>query len=169
MTVFLVLVLLSAGFALYQGVTFAPRVDPAEAAAPMTPNWLLAAPAGADTAASAAVEAPVWRATPLEVIAALDAVVLSEPRTERLSEGPGGGGAFGVDDALARTYLQRSETIGYPDYANVRAVPVETGGAPAASVIMLSRSVYGIGDAGVNQARVERWIAALDARFERVE
>lgn len=152
----LILLVVAVIGALYQGMTVKPHLDPSTAAAPATPNWIIAAPKGASTAAPAKLETPVWAIDAAALLAALDKVALSEPRTEVVAAPDG---AFGAGDALAKTYVQRSATVGYPDYISVRAVPAEGG----ASLILFSRSVYGISDRGVNAARVKRWIAALEA------
>ena len=159
----LALVLIAGAGALYQGMTAEAHLDPARAAAPSSPNWALAAPTGADTAARPTMRTPVWRTDPAALLASLDAAALAEARTE-LVEAPAG--AFGAGEALAKTYLQRSATVGYPDYVSVRAV---SAGAEGASLVMFSRSVYGYSDRGVNKARLERWIAALDKAHDRAE
>ena len=151
----LILLVVAVVGGLYQGLTAKPHLDPAAAPAPMTPNWIVAAPKGASTAAPAKLETPVWATDPAALLAALDKVALSEPRTE-IVEAPEG--AFGAGDPLAKTYVQRSATVGYPDYISVRAAPADGG----ASLILFSRSVYGISDRGVNAARLKRWIAAVD-------
>lgn len=161
----LALVVVSAIGAGFQALNQDPFRDPA-GAPPWTPNWAVAAPAGTDTAGDITIEAPVWRAQPIDLLAALNQAVLAEPRTVPLTPPEG---AFGHGDVLTMTYRQLSETVGYPDHVNVRSVYVETGGEASASLVMMSRSVYGISDRGVNKARLERWLAALDAKFERVE
>ena len=158
----LLIVLLAAAAFTFQGINAKPHLDPALAQAPSSPNWALAAPSGASAATTATLETPVWAMDPPSLLALLDKVALNEARTEIL-EAPGG--EFGADDVLAKTYLQRSATVGYPDYVSVRAVPMAGG----ASLVMYSRSVYGYSDRGVNKARLKRWIAALDAQASRAE
>lgn len=158
----LALVAVAALGGLYQGLTAKPHLDPETAKAPATPNWAIAAPEGRDTAAAASLETPVWAADPAEALAALDKVALAEPRTEIVEPTAG---AFGADDPLAKTYLQRSATVRYPDYVSVRAVAAPGG----ASLVLFSRSVYGISDRGVNRARLKRWIAAVDETLARAE
>jgi len=62
-------------------------------------------------------------------------------------------------DSLMITYVQRSRVFGFPDYLTVRAVATAGG----AGLIIWSRARYGRGDFGVNRARVEAWLALLDA------
>ncbi|MEL6977707.1 MAG: hypothetical protein AAGM38_03390 [Pseudomonadota bacterium] len=142
-----------------------PHIDPVETPARWTPNWALAAPPGVITATPPTFEAPIWRANPEELLAALDAAALSEPRTEIVTPPSG---APGAGDARSRTYLQRSAIIRYPDYVTALATPMESGAdGPRASLVLYSRSVYGISDRGVNRARLDRWIAALDEALGR--
>lgn len=101
------------------------------------------------------LEASVWRVSPEALIAALDRIVLAEPRAQ-IVEPPGG-----AADPLARTYLQRTPA-GFPDYVSVRAIGLAEEGS-AASLAMFSRSVYGLSDRGVNRARLERWLGKLNA------
>ncbi len=122
------------------------HVDPLTAAPVSVSNaWRVApeATAGADAAA------PVFPVPAAELAAALDAVAMAEPATERLAGGPG---------ALFTTYIQRSRWIGFPDYISVRAIPLDAG---RSTLAVLSRARYGKSDMGVNRARVERWLAAL--------
>ncbi len=56
------------------------------------------------------------------------------------------------------TYVQRSRVFGFPDYLTVKAVVMDGG----AGLIIWSRARYGRSDFGVNRARVEAWLAALD-------
>lgn len=55
------------------------------------------------------------------------------------------------------TYVQRTAIMGYPDYISVKAVEVEGGAALA----IYSRSRFGKSDFGVNQDRIDRWLAQI--------
>ena len=52
--------------------------------------------------------------------------------------------------------------MNYPDIiaAEVRAAP------EGAALLLYSRSLFGWSDLGVNKARAERWLAALDAALK---
>lgn len=158
----LILIAVGAAGALYQRLIFDPFRDPQSARAPSTPNWALAAPSGARTEAAATIATPVWRTDPQTLIAALDEAALGEPKTEAVDPPPGD---FGSGDPLARIYRQRSALVGFPDYVTAKATEAGEG----ASLILFSRSVYGISDRGVNTARLERWIGALDRMHPRVD
>lgn len=165
LNILLALVVVSAAGFAFQWLTVERHADPATAASPATPNWVIAAPRGADLASEAAIEAPVWAVDPATLLRSLDEVALAEPRTEVVAAPSG---AFGDGEPLAKTYLQRTATVGYPDYVSVRSV-AGPAGPSSASLQMFSRSVFGISDRGFNRARVERWIAELDKRHPRVQ
>jgi uncharacterized protein (DUF1499 family) len=124
------------------------HADPAIAERTGAPNDYLVAPDGA-TAARPDRVAKVHALPPSELIQRFDAVATGAPRTERIAGSPDEGWV---------TYVQRSRVFGFPDYVSVRAVEVPGGSA----LIVWSRSRFGYGDFGVNKARVEGWLAALD-------
>lgn len=120
------------------------HLDPAAAPRATSPNTALIGPReGADA------PAPVWAAEPAALLAALDRVALAEARTARIA---------GAPEALHATYVQRSRLMGWPDYVSVRALPAEGG----ATLLVYSRSRFGESDLGVNRARLDRWLAAVD-------
>lgn len=92
---------------------------------------------------------PVYAVTPGELAARLDAVALAEPRTRRLAGGPETG---------FTTYVQRSQWLGFPDYISAQVRAAEGG----ATLAIWSRSRFGRSDLGVNAARLERWLQALE-------
>jgi uncharacterized protein (DUF1499 family) len=124
------------------------HVDPATAARTGRPNDYLVAPDGA-TAARPDRVAEVHSLSPGELLRRFDAAATGAPRTERIAGSPDEGWA---------TYVQRSRVFGFPDYVSVRSLEVPGGSA----LIIWSRSRFGYGDLGVNKARVEGWLAALD-------
>ena len=77
-------------------------------------------------------------------------LIAAEPRVELLAE-PNG---------LQFDYVQRSVRFRFPDLVTVRFIPL----SPSRSTLaMYSRSVYGRGDFGVNQNRVEDWLRKIRA------
>lgn len=90
-------------------------------------------------------DAPVFAVTPLDLARRIDAIARAEPHTRRLAGAPENG---------LTTYLQRSAVMKFPDYISVRVVEHEDG----ATVAIWSRSRFGYGDLGVNEARVVRWL-----------
>lgn len=120
------------------------HVDPVKSGRTGRPNDALRGPVeGADGAA------PVWAAEPDRLMAAFDKVARAAPRTELLAGGP---------EAGLATYVQRSAVMGFPDYISVRALPVEGG----ATLAIWSRARYGHSDMGVNAARLDDWLGAID-------
>jgi len=94
--------------------------------------------------------APIFATDPAALLAAFDRIALAEPRTRRLAGTPEDGHV---------TYIARSRWVGFPDYVSVKAVAAEGG----ATLAILSRLRFGASDLGVNRARVERWLDALQA------
>lgn len=81
-------------------------------------------------------------------------------RVRRISVSEPGSGEMtcGTCDVSAR-FVEYSSILRFPDVIDVRAVPV---GDKAATIALYSRSVVGYGDLGINEARLKRWLAALD-------
>ncbi len=95
----------------------------------------------------------VHDATPSELLAEFDEIAIAEPRTRRL--------AGSVEEGRI-TYITRSRIFGFPDYTSVAAVE-QPGGAAMA---VYGRLRFGSSDMGVNRARIEDWLALLQARLE---
>ncbi len=89
------------------------------------------------------MEGGVMRVAPGE-LADLDQIALSEPRTQVL--------AGSVEDAMV-TYVTRSKVFGFPDYTTVAQ--------RGEDLAVHARLRYGKSDMGVNNARVDRWLARL--------
>ncbi len=129
------------------------HVDPATARPGGNPNQYITAPPGT-TAAPADAETRLYPERPRALLARFDAIARAQPRTQVVAGDP---------DSLMITYVQRSRVFGFPDYLTVKAVAiVGSTGEGGASLIIWSRARYGRSDFGVNRARVEAWLAALD-------
>ena len=121
-------------------------------------NDFLAAPAGT-TLVPADLETRLYPESPRALLIRFDAMAQAQPRIRVVAGDP---------DGLMITYVQRSRYIGFPDYLTVRAVAVEGEvgedgvGKTMSGLIIYSRARYGRSDFGVNRARVETWLAALD-------
>lgn len=59
--------------------------------------------------------------------------------------------------------VQFSRLMRYPDTVTIKFIPL---GPERSTLLLYSRSHYGYGDMGVNQARVESWLAALDQELK---
>ena len=92
-------------------------------------------------------------ASPNVVAAAVEAVALAERGTSVLA---------GSADEGFMTFVQRSALMGYPDYISVRITAAAGDGA---RLSIYSRSRFGHSDLGVNQARVGRWLEAVQQRI----
>ena len=146
-TVLILLALAAAGFALYVRISPSDparwHVDPVAAPDPGAGGIRLVPP-----------DAPVFAASPQQVMEAFDAVAMATPRVTRLQGSVAEGQV---------TYVARSRLWGFPDYVTIRVLPEPgTGGT---TVAILSRLRFGHGDMGVNRARVEAWIGAVEDRL----
>jgi len=146
------LAILFVGFAIW--VRLAPdtvefHVEPLEAPGTGKPNSWRAGPDGAGPQPLDATT-PVYDASPAYLAAAFDAFAMAQPGVSRLMVS---------DDDLCVTYVQRSRIMGYPDYFSIRFLDLGRGDA---GVAVFSRARYGGSDHGVNRARVEKWLAALE-------
>jgi len=113
------------------------------------PNQFLVMPAGFTAKAKPHAVSPVFAKTPDQVLDAVKKVALAEPRTTLLTEDRG---------ARQLSLVQKSKTFRFPDFINVEAVPLGSG---QTALAIYSRAKLGIRDFGVNRARIERWLAAL--------
>lgn len=153
-TVLILVLLAVAGFMLY--VRFTPsdpalwHADPRAVSKPDTPNHWLIRPVGGDA------RPPNYRLEAPELAALVDAVVLAQPRTQRVA---------GSVESGHMTYLTRTPLMGYPDYVSIRVYATEMGSSFAA----FSRSRFGQSDLGANRKRMEAWLAAIDAAVQEKE
>ena len=120
------------------------HVDPATAPRPDRPNAYLMRDGDGDTPAL------ILPTSPAEVAIALDQLLATAPRVTRLAGSAADGHV---------TYVQRSRIMGFPDAISIRLSPEGDG----TRVEVFSRSRFGYSDAGVNAARVTRWINRLEA------
>lgn len=81
-----------------------------------------------------------------DLLARLDRIALATPRTARL--------AGSVEEGRI-TYITRSRIFGFPDYTTV--------GLDDGMLEIHARLRFGHSDLGVNRARVQAWVSALDA------
>jgi uncharacterized protein (DUF1499 family) len=66
----------------------------------------------------------------------------------------------GTDCDRTARFIQYTRLMRYPDTIDIAVFPVAD---DQSSLAIYSRSLIGQGDFGVNRARIERWLAALDA------
>lgn len=121
-----------------------PPAEPLDFDRPPPPGACLAAPAGAD------ITTHPYPTPPAALFEALSRLVEGEPRTTRRAlPGPG----------LRAQWVQRTARAGFPDliHAEVRAM------GQGAALFLCSQGWVGFGGRGRQRARLERWLAALDA------
>ncbi|MXU65703.1 DUF1499 domain-containing protein [Oceanomicrobium pacificus] len=124
------------------------HVDPLTASPQPTPNgYRVASP---ELAAHQPDQiAPVYGAPAAVIMQALDDYILAQSNTERL--------AGSVAENWA-TYIQRTPTLKFPDYISIKVIPIDEN---TATVAIFSRSRFGHGDMGVNEARVKTWLESI--------
>jgi hypothetical protein len=120
---------------------------------PSTPNTFLAGPAGMRPAPDV-VTATRDQPAPM-LYASARTVFDRQPRTFV---------AAAFADRLQVHYVVRSALMNFPDLVTVQIDPA---GPDHSTLVIWSRSVYGHGDLGVNRARTEAWIAALQQSNQR--
>ena len=88
--------------------------------------------------------------SPADLLADLDRIALSTPRTVRLAGSPAEGRI---------TWITRSAFWGFPDYTTAAAI--DRGGVTELAIY--ARQRFGRKDFGVNAARVKDWLTRLSA------
>jgi hypothetical protein len=120
---------------------------------PSTPNTFLAGPAGMKPEPDLVTGEQVQPAAALYETART--VFGRQPRTFVAAAFP---------DRLQVHYVVRSALMNYPDLVTVQVNEVN---ADHSTLVIWSRSVYGRGDLGVNRARTNAWLAALQQSNQR--
>ncbi len=112
------------------------------------PNQFLMCPTGL-CGAGAHAESPIFELPVDRLRARWEAVAAAQPRVTLLA-GDANGRQF--------DYVQRSAFFRFPDIVTVRFIAVSP---TRSSLAVYSRAIYGRRDFGVNQARIEAWLADL--------
>lgn len=128
-----------------------PVVDFASLQRTSTPNQYLLCPEGM-CATETDGAAPVFD-MPAERLQGLWELMLKdEPRVQEAQR----------DLATMQVdYVQRTRFFRFPDLVTVRFVPV---GETQSTLAIYSRSIYGMGDMGVNRERILDWLTKLQAK-----
>lgn len=132
-----------------EGLPPAAPLDFANLALPRSPNAALAAPPWHPLAARAQLVAPAYPVPAERLHGTMLALVEGFPRCHRLGAWP---------DRLQAQWVERTRWLNFPDLIWAEAVPAPGG----SSLLLLSRSVIGWSDLGVNRARAARWLEALE-------
>jgi uncharacterized protein (DUF1499 family) len=94
-------------------------------------------------------QAPVLNIAAPDLANLVDELIEAQPRVARLAGNP---------STLMMTYVQRSMSVGYPDYITFKISPM---GEDLSKLEILSRSRFGHSDLGVNKLRVEQWVGLI--------
>lgn len=112
-----------------------------------TDRWHIDPRAAADPQARGVKHSFVLPYGPAMAHAQLEALARSEPRAHKL-----------YADGDGQTWIFRSAFWGFPDYTTWHVAPEGEG----TRVTILSRLRFGASDLGVNAARMESWLRALN-------
>jgi uncharacterized protein (DUF1499 family) len=145
------LVLPACGFPAADGLPTPPPLDIAHIVRPSSPNTALAAPAGFSPAPD--IVTPRYAIPADRLFALVRDVAAGQPNTFQAALYP---------DQLQVHAVARSALLNFPDLITASVAPDD---ADHSTLILYSRSVYGYGDHGVNRARVNAWIAALQTKL----
>ena len=113
-----------------------------------TPNDALACPPDVCSAKSDLLP-PVFAVSAMNLRLAFSKVIASEDRVVLVEA---------TDEDTSERYIQRSRLMGFPDTIVVRFFERPAG---QSTLALYSRSQLGMGDLGVNRARIERWLEKL--------
>ncbi len=131
-----------------------PQIEFSSLQKPRKPNAYLMAPKGL-CGFEPGEESPVLEIGSEDLAEAFDAVLLSMPHTEKVSDV-----YIGSDRQV--DYVQYSAKIGFPDTITVRFLKV---GPDTSTLAIFSRAHYGYRDFGVNRKRVRSLMTALKQRL----
>ncbi len=88
--------------------------------------------------------------TAIDLLKKFDAIALEHSAAKRL--------AGSVDDNHV-TYVVRTKWFGFPDYVTIKTIPTDSGGS---TLSIVARSRFGRSDLGVNRARLDAWLKAIE-------
>jgi len=126
------------------------RVAPHDATAQHLVPPIGATPDAPVILGGSAVIVQVFTAPPSEILAQLNSIALATPRTRVL--------AGSIKEGMI-TYITRSRVFGFPDYTTLH-VTVDAQGSRAT---VYGRLRFGKSDFGVNRARIQGWLGAVEA------
>ena len=125
------------------------HVDPLVAEASADPNhFRVAIEALAEQPVD--LSAAIYASNPTFLAKAFDTFVMQQPSVSRVAGSPEQGWI---------TYVQRTKWLRMPDYISVKFLDLPNGNS---TIAIFSRSRFGQGDLGVNEARVRLWLESLE-------
>ena len=122
--------------------------DISEIQRPTSPNTCLAGPPGFKLTPD--LQTRHFNLAPEQLLAAMQKVMLAQPRVTALADDP---------KRLRADYVVRSRVFGFPDIVSVQALAAGDGQSELA---VYSYSLKGHYDFGVNRGRVRALLSALD-------
>ena len=127
-----------------EGLPPAVPIDMMRLERPASPNTALAAPQGFSPVPDIVTRR--YTDDPDRLFARVGAMALAQPRTHAHAAFP---------ELRQAHFVARSKWLNFPDLITVQITP-------DARLILWSRSIHGRRDFGVNRARLEAWLAALE-------
>jgi len=125
-----------------------PAIDFATLVKAPTPNQYLVCPP--DLCAEPDRIAPVLDVPVADLRDRFARIALSAPRVRRLSD----------PQTMQQDFVETSNLMRFPDTITVRFIPVTSN---SSTLAIYSRAHYGKSDMGVNKARIDSWLDALEA------
>lgn len=155
LAIILVILVMAVAFTMYRFVSASHdpavwHVDPQAVELPLTPNYYLVAPQVL-TIATVSREAPQYSVDVSVLAKAYDDFIIRQSNVVVV--------AGSVAEGWI-TYVQRSSVLRVPDYITIKFIALEGG---ASTVVIWSRSRFGHGDMGVNQARIDGWLSNFES------
>ena len=138
---------------MFDEVTAPAPGDISEIRRPASPNTCLAGPAGFTPAPD--LQTRRFAMAPDRLLAAMQGVIMAQPRVAALADDPG---------RLRADYVVRSRVFGFPDIVLAQALPAGDG---QSDLVLYSYSLKGYYDFGVNRGRVKALLTALDGVLAR--
>ncbi len=138
-----------------EGVRGLPVPRPLDVTAiirPTTPNTALAAPA--DFLPTPDVVTGPYRVPPERLYQAILALAQAQPRVFPAAQ---------YHDLRQVHFVARSAWLNFPDLITAAVSGPDDG---PSTLVLYSRSVYGHSDLGVNRARIDAWLPAIQAALE---
>ena len=123
------------------------HVDPVTVVRPDKDNYYLLRPTDGHG------PAPIFGVEPEKLSSELHEMINTIPRSEVIA---------GSAEERHFTVMVRSQVMGFPDFITVKVIAAESG----AALVIFSRSRYGYSDLGVNKARVDAWVQALEQKLK---
>lgn len=118
---------------------------------PTSPNYYLVAPQGYGHAGPDKIST-TYEMSADQLQKQFSKMIMQQPRVTLIEVSK---------DGLQYQYRQRSLVFRFPDFVDVRYIPIDD---HTSTLAIYSRAKYGYSDFGVNKKRVEMWLALLQSQ-----